>query len=112
MEIFYWIATIIAILGFLGTLIAIYLALEKRVTTLEAKHDFRMEDFDKKIIALREDLKEQMSLFREELIKYAFQNAQAIEAMRDDHKTLTHSVQKLNDSIVKLTTEMTFITKQ
>lgn len=95
---------IIGVLSFLSGLFGIYRALDNRITVLEATHKLKMNDVDAKILQLREDMKEQMILFKEELKNHTQVNSDIIISLKQDHKELVSNFKELNDTMIKLNT--------
>jgi hypothetical protein len=103
---------VVEIASFLFVMFGVYMALDRRITTLETQHKGKVQDFDEKILQLRQDMKEQMTFFREELKNHSVVYTENLDSMRKEHKELTSSVRQLNDTLIKLQATMEFIPKK
>jgi len=107
-----YLKVVVEIVSFLFVVFGVYMALDRRITTLETQHKGKVQDFDEKILQLRQDMKEQMIFFREELKNHSVVYTENLDSMRKEHKELTSSVRQLNDTLIKLQATMEFIPKK
>lgn len=103
---------LLSILSFIGGLFSVYRALDKRVTILEATHKIQIHDVNDKILQLREDMKEQMILFKQELKNHIELHTDIVNSLKQDHKEMVVSFKTLNDSVIKLNTTMEIVLKE
>ena len=103
---------VLEVVSFIFVMFGVYVTLDRRITTLETQHKGKVQDFDEKILQLRQDMKEQMIFFREELKNHSIVYTENLDSMRKEHKELTASVRQLNDTLIKLQATMEFIPKK
>lgn len=111
MEMLSLVLGLISILSFIGGLFSVYRALDKRVTVLEATHQLQINDVNDKILQLREDMKEQIILFKQELKNHIEIHTDIVNSLKQDHKEIVVSFQTLNESVIKLNTTMEILLK-